>query len=75
MNSLKLVVDEFHWSDQRFAIQVDMMKVGFSNGSSATCVAKCVLGRRCPSKAEGTGTKVFVFVMLLAKFNVLHISS
>lgn len=53
MNSLNLVVDEFYWSDQRLAIQVDMVEGGFSSGSSATCVAKCLLGRRCPLKTEG----------------------
>ena len=57
MNSFKLVVDKFYWSDQRFAIQVGKVKWGFSSCSSAACVAKCLLGRRCPSQAEGEGTR------------------
>ena len=57
MNSFRLEVDEFHWSDQCFAIQVGNVEAGFSSGSSAACVAKCLLGRRCPSKAEGAGIR------------------
>ncbi|XP_030841925.1 uncharacterized protein LOC115924189 [Strongylocentrotus purpuratus] len=52
MNSFRLVVDKFHWSDQRFAIQVAKVEEGFSGRSSAACVAKCLLGRRCPSKVD-----------------------
>ena len=74
MNSFKLVVDEFHWSDHRFAIQVGKVEGGFLSGSSAACVAKCHLGRRCPSKTEGAGTR-HLSVMLLGKLSVLRISS
>lgn len=72
---LKLDVDEFQRSVQRFSIQEGAEGgEGFPRGTPAACVAKWLLGKRCPSKAERAETGSHLR-HVLDKLSVLHIFS